>query len=123
MSCLSERGVQVFIYLLWISECLAEPPPQLQWVLMALLPAASKGYRTIGIFSMFYRVSGKIRLSYARAWMGKFDHPWFSCGPGRSPSDVVWRQRVRSEASKASGDASAGLFWDLVSLYERFVGA
>eukprot|EP00959_Pyramimonas_sp_CCMP1952_P264745 5535595-Pyramimonas_sp.AAC.1 len=64
-----------------MSECLGELPPQLQWVLMALLPKASKGYRIIVISSMFYRVSGKIRLSYARAWMDKFDHPWFSCGP------------------------------------------
>eukprot|EP00959_Pyramimonas_sp_CCMP1952_P122900 2569078-Pyramimonas_sp.AAC.1 len=55
--------------------------------------------------------------------MDKFDHPWFSCGPGRSPIDVVWKQSVRSEASKASGEASAGFFWDLVSFYERFVRA
>eukprot|EP00959_Pyramimonas_sp_CCMP1952_P364815 7639786-Pyramimonas_sp.AAC.1 len=85
---------------------------------MALLPKASKGYRTIWIFSMFYRVSGRIRPPHAKSWMDKIDHPWFSCGPGRSPIDVVWRQSLRSEATKASGEAAVGFFWDLTSFYE-----
>eukprot|EP00959_Pyramimonas_sp_CCMP1952_P374176 7836154-Pyramimonas_sp.AAC.1 len=31
LSCLTGEGVQAFIYLLGISECLGQLPPQLQW--------------------------------------------------------------------------------------------
>eukprot|EP00959_Pyramimonas_sp_CCMP1952_P351940 7373841-Pyramimonas_sp.AAC.1 len=109
-ACPSEEYEYVYTFLGYLS---ALESSLLNFIGLLWRCSLSKGYRTIGIFSMLYRVSGKIRISYARAWMDKFDHPWFSCGPGRSPIDVVWRQSVRSEASKASGEASVGLLWDL----------
>ena len=114
---LSDEGLQTAADILMIYEAGGQLPPQLATLGMPMLPKATGGFRTIGLFAGLVRIWAKVRRTECDAWEAAHDRPYWGAGKGRRPLDPVWRWAADAESTPTSLNVGATLV-DVSAFYE-----
>jgi len=83
-SLLGEKGLGVVAKFAGLCLALGAMPSQLNTTLSILIPKATSGFRTVGLFPSFYRILVKQQQPRVREWEAKNRHPAFSFQGGRT---------------------------------------
>ena len=84
---------------------------------MPMLPKASGGFRTIGIFAGAVRLWAKARRGLCGEWEASHDRPYWGAAKDRRPLDPVWRWAISAESTPSS-DQAAAVMVDVSAFYE-----
>ena len=90
------------------------PPPR-------HLAKATGGFRALNLLVSPFRVWSKARKHVMIEWETANRRPYWANAAGTSAVDTVWRQQVRSEYAKKTGDEAASVLWDMRRFYECIV--
>ena len=88
---LSDDALTLAFQLFECMETLGTNPQQLRCVLVRLIPTATTGCRTVGIFCALYQLWAKCRTATAQAWENLHPRPHFAASKGRAVTDPIWR--------------------------------
>ena len=118
---LEDQGLVALACLLEAVEIAGRLPPQLRFIIVALIPKPTSALRPIGAFPCLYRFRGRLRRDMCLAWEQQHPRSYLAAGTGRSAVDAVWRQAVRAEATAHTpGTLAVSVLWDASKFYERF---
>ena len=93
---------------------LACVPSQLDFLMVALIPKASGGERTIGICPSALRIMSKlIRRIYGSSWLRANDRPYLFGRKGISALSCIWRQALTTEHATYFGQSAATAMLDI----------
>ena len=92
-------------------------PRQWDVLSMTLIPKASGGHRTIGIFVGAVRLWAKARRALCNAWEAANARAYWGAAAGKQALDPVWRWAVQAEVQRTSEEVCA-TFIDVSAFYE-----
>ena len=116
---LEERGQDIVAKLMCLSLALGTLPRQIRAVIATAIPKAKAGYRTIGLFSAYYRTLVRTTSPSMRQWELHHPRKFYSFSAGKSAVLTVWAQTAHLEMTSAIGKpSSATILWDLSDFYE-----
>ena len=116
---LQTPGQDLVAKLMCLSLALGTLPSPIQAVVATGIPKATTGFRTIGLFSAFYRTLIRAVTDQFRAWEQVHSRTFFSFIAGRSAVMTVWAQAALQEVTTVIGKPSAAtILWDLSDFYE-----
>ena len=89
-----------------------------------LLPKATTGFRTIGLFPSLYRVAIRQQKPILQKWEAEHPNSAFSFQGGQNSLHKVWAQAAEAEdataSSKSNGRLHVGaVLWDMADYFER----
>ena len=112
-------ALEVTAKLFCLSLALGMLPEQVRAVVAAAIPKTTAGYRTVGLFSSYYRLLMRTVRPLAQDWEANHPNRLFSFTSGRSAVLTVWGQVAKQEVTSAIGrPSSATILWDLSDFYE-----
>ncbi len=117
---LSDAALEAAGRLLEVMEMTSSLPKQLDVVVLAMLAKPTTGFRPTGLFVSLYRLWGRARRPYAKAWEERNGRRYFGSTEFSGAVDMVFRQAFRAEAAVGEGQVCATLLWDMTKFYESF---
>ncbi len=115
---LADDGLAVLAILLETVERTSRWPSQISVVTTPMISKPKGGHRLVGKLAALYRVWAKARRPHAEKWESDNSRPFFATAAGSGPIDAVYRQALRQEAAKSTGQAAITILEDMESFYE-----
>ena len=96
-------------------------PSQLTSTLAVILPKATTGFRTVGLFPSLYRVMIRQLRPSLQEWESRNPHPAFSFQGGQNSLHKVWSQAAEADfaTSPAQKLHAGAVLWDMSDYFER----
>ena len=119
---LARRGSGIVARFAGLCLSMGTMPSQLTSTLAVLLPKATTGFRTIGLFPSLYRVIIKQQRPNMLAWEAANPNSAFSFQGGQNSLHKVWAQAAEAEeatANKKSKMHVGVVLWDMADYFER----
>ena len=119
---LSDGALSTITVLYQLCDLCGQMPWQVSDVPMTFIAKPTGGVRGIGSNRAFNRLWQRTKREQVRTWEeANGAHPSFSVAKGKSPTEAIWRQSVRSEAGALQHWYVAILLWDLKKCFEFVV--
>ena len=119
---LAHRGSTIVARFAGLCLAMGTMPSQLTSTLAVLLPKATTGFRTIGLFPSLYRVIIKQQRPAMLAWEAAHPNSAFSFQGGQNSLHRVWAQAAEAEeatAAKKDKMHVGVVLWDMADYFER----
>ena len=95
-------------------------PPQLESLVVALVPKPGGGDRPIGLFRATFRLWQRCRRRLYKDWQrSQASDRFFAGSKQRSALDVSWRRAFRAESESSGGGLAVSALWDLRKCYDH----
>ena len=114
---MSDDTLDILGHIFAAMEASGEVPNQWEVLNMSLIPKATGGHRTIGIFVGAVRLWAKARRGVCDEWEKRHDRPYWGAAKGKAPLDPVWRWATQAEAAPSDSQVAVALV-DVAAFYE-----